>query len=184
MSSVSRGQHRFSFRPVQPEDLPLITRWRRAEHVERWWGQPGDMEAEYFRHGEPVHYFLALMDGSPVGVIEHYRWSDYPSEAEPLGAQSGEDGIDYFLGEAGLTGRGLGPAMLQSFLTQIVRADSSVRGVRVSVSESNRPSWRCLEKLGFRREREGVADAVEPGPHFVYALGFGEEADVADHDVQ
>lgn len=166
---------RFSFRLVQPEDLPLLTRWRHAEHVTRWWGEPGDLEAEYFRHGEPVRYYLALLDDEPVGLIENHGWSDYPSEAEARGAQPDEEGIDYFLGEPELLGQSLGPAMLTAFIGQVITTRPETRGVRLDVAEANRRSWRCLEKLGFQRTLSGITVELEPGPHYVYALRFDDE---------
>lgn len=161
---------RFSFPRLEPENLPLVAGWRGAHHVTRWWGEPGDLKAEYFLAGDPVAYFLARLDGRPIGLVQHYHWADFPAEAEGIGAGPDEDAIDYFLGEAELLGAGLGPAMLQAFLDEVVWRGRA-RGVRVDVAEANRRSWRCLEKLGFRREREGVTVAGEPGPHYVYALG-------------
>ncbi len=170
MTSASPLPHRFAFRLLRREDLPLLTRWRGAEHVSRWWGEPGDLAAEYFSHGEPVRYHLALLEDQPAGVIEHYHWADHAAEAEPIGAAPDEDGVDYFLGEEELMGHGLGGVMLTAFIAEQVFADPGVRGVRVDVAEANRRSWRCLEKLGFRRTRAGVSVAGEPGPHYVYAL--------------
>ncbi len=163
---------RFSFRPVEPDDLPLLGRWRSAEHVAQWWGEPGDLAAEYISGTGPDRYFLALLDGRPVGVVQHYHWSDFPTEAAVIGAGPDEDGIDYFLGEPWLLGAGLGPAMLQAFLAQLVTPDDTRGGLRIDVAQANRRSWRCLEKLGFRRTREAVSVADEPGPHYVYALRF------------
>lgn len=161
---------RFEFRLVGQADLPLLTRWRRAEHVTRWWGESGDLEAEYLTGTDPVRYFIALLDGHPAGVVQHYHWSDFSIEAAMIEAQPEEDGIDYFLGEPELLGSGLGPAMLQAFLDQVVRPDGTRGGVRIDVAQDNRRSWRCLEKLGFKRVLEGVPIANEPGPHYVYAL--------------
>lgn len=139
------------------------------EHVNRWWGPPGDLVAEYLTSPEPVRYFIALLDARPVGLIQHYHWVDFPVEAEGIGAEPEEDGIDYFLGDPELLGAGHGPAMLQSFLDGVLRAGPA-RGVRIDVPEANRRSWRCLEKLGFTRVREAAVVAGEPGPHYVYAL--------------
>lgn len=158
---------RFRFRRLQRADLPLVRHWRSAEHVTRWWGPLADPEAEYLTSPEPVSYFIALLDAQPAGLIQHYRWADFPVEADGIGAAPDEDGIDYFLGDPELLGAGHGPAMIQAFLDAVVRAGPA-RGVRIDVAEANRRSWRCLEKLGFTREREGVLVAGEPGPHYVY----------------
>ncbi|HWD65376.1 MAG TPA: GNAT family N-acetyltransferase [Solirubrobacteraceae bacterium] len=161
----------FEFRELRREDLPILSSWRSSEHVARWWGEPADLETEYFGTADPVDYFVALRDGRPIGLVQHYRWADFPGEAESIGATADEISIDYFLGDANLIGAGLGPAMLEAFLDQVVRPGSA-RGVRLDVAEANRRSWRCLEKLGFRREQEGVLVEGEPGPHYVYALGL------------
>lgn len=170
MSSGNLRTGRFAFRPVVADDLPLLTRWRAAEHVKEWWGDAKDLRAEYLSAGEPVHHYIVLLDERPVGVIEHYHWRDHPDDARAIGARAEEDGIDYFLGERELLGHGHGPRMLSAFLTQVLAPDPSVCGVRLDVSEANRRSWRCLEKIGFRRVQSGVTVAGEPGPHFVYAL--------------
>lgn len=161
---------RFGFRLAQAEDLPLLTRWRTSEPVTKWWGEPGDLEAEYITGTDPVRYFIALLDDRPVGLVQHYHWSDFPADAAVIEARPDEDGMDYFLGEPELLGTGLGPAMLRAFLQQVVTQNRTRRGVRLDVSEANRRSWRCLEKLGFERTLDGVSITGEPGPHYVYAL--------------
>jgi aminoglycoside 6'-N-acetyltransferase len=160
---------RFVFRGLTRDDLPLLLRWRASEHVRMWWGEPENVQADHFDLDQPVDRFIALLDGSPVGLVQCYRWSDFPDEAQAVEAREGELGIDYLLGEADLIGRGVGPAMLKAFLSHVVLHDG-VTGVRVDVAEANQRSWRCLEKLGFERAANGVTVAGEPGPHYVYVL--------------
>jgi aminoglycoside 6'-N-acetyltransferase len=167
MTSVT--PERFGFRELTRGDLPLLLRWRASEHGRMWWGEPDNVEADHFALDQPVDRFIALLDGAPVGLVQCYRWGDFPDEAQAVGARQGELGIDYLLGEADLIGRGLGPAMLNAFLSEVVpRGRAS--GVRVDVAEANRRSWRCLEKLGFERVANGVTVAGEPGPHYIYVL--------------
>lgn len=172
MSSADSGPGRIAFRLVEAADLPLLTRWRAAEHVKEWWGEAKDLSTEYLSADDPVRRYIILLEERPAGVIEHYHWRDHPDDARVVGARADEDGIDYFLGERELIGQGHGPAMLSAFLAQVLTTDPSVSGVRLDVSEANRRSWRCLEKIGFRRVRSGVTVAGEPGPHFVYALSL------------
>lgn len=94
---------RFSFRPVQPDDLSLLARWRSSAHVVQWWDEPRDLEAEYISGTDPVRYFIALLDGRPAGLVQHYHWADFPAEADVIKARPDEDGIDYFLGEPELS---------------------------------------------------------------------------------
>jgi aminoglycoside 6'-N-acetyltransferase len=170
---VYQPDDRFAFALVQAENLPLLARWRNAEHVKRWWGEPEDLRAEYLSVSEPTNHHIVLDGGQPIGLIEHYHWRDHAKEAGVIDARPDEDGLDYFLGEPELIGHGVGPAMLSAFLSRVVKLDPAVAGVRLDVAEANRRSWRCLEKLGFRRQRAGVTVPDEPGPHYVYALRFG-----------
>jgi RimJ/RimL family protein N-acetyltransferase len=63
--------------------------------------------------------------------------------------------------------------MLDAFLARFTAAGSEVTGVRIDVAEANRRSWRCLEKLGFQRDRSGVSIEGEPGPHYIYVRALG-----------
>lgn len=163
---IEEPSHLFAFRPLNRDDRPLLRRWLACEHVRAWWGEPEAAERELFVD-EPVDRSVVLLEGRPIGIVQCYRWSDFPDEAHVVQAVEGELGIDYFLGELELIGRGLGPAMLESFLSHVAEG---VNRVRVDVAEANRRSGRCLEKLGFEQVASGVTVAGEPGPHYVYLL--------------
>ncbi len=158
----------FSFRPLEHPDLPLVLAWLAKPQVAAFWPTPEDPQSEFFPRDDPVEFFLALLDGRPIGLIQHYRWDDYPAEAAEIGAHPGEVGLDYLIGEPELIGHGVGPAMLSAFLTDHV--DPKTTGVRTNVAQDNRRSWRCLEKLGFRRDGPARAIAGEDSPQYVYVL--------------
>lgn len=153
---------------MQRSDLPLLRSWFTADHVAAWWDTPDDPEYKYFDSGRPVHHFIATFDGRPVGMVQCYRWFDFPDQVTVVGARPGEIGIDYLLGDGALVGLGIGPAMIGAFLAQLTATHDDVIGVRVDVAAANRRSWRALEKLGFKRERTGVEIAGELGPHHIY----------------
>jgi aminoglycoside 6'-N-acetyltransferase len=166
------GGETFAFRPLEHTDLARLVEWLARPHVAAWWPTPEHPEAEFFDDADPVRYFVALRDERAIGLVQLCQWSDAPDEAAAVGARPGEAGIDYLIGEPDLIGQGIGPAMLDAFLTGIVRADPKVIGVRVDVSVDNRRSCRCLEKLGFAREGGTYEVIGEPGPHYVYVLDF------------
>lgn len=159
---------RFAFTPLSRETLPLLKRWLAAEHVSAWFGPPANADADPLGEQDPVRRFIASLGERPIGLIQSYRWSDVPANAVAVGARPGEIGIDYLIGEAELIGQGIGPAMIEAFLEQVAGASDDISGVRVDVSEENRRSWRCLEKLGFRRERDGVLIGGQRGRHLIY----------------
>src|SRR5581483_1842053 len=90
-------------------DLPLLAAWLAEPHVERWWREsaaPADVEATYG----------PALDGEPVGMLQRYLLADnraYLNALVPGGATEASVSIDYMIGVAGLTGRGLGPALIR-----------------------------------------------------------------------
>jgi RimJ/RimL family protein N-acetyltransferase len=146
-----------TFEPLTVEGLPLLHAWRSRPHVARWWGAAptsAALKAEYrpMITGEDyTRVYIASADAHPVAMLQTYLWVHEPEWSELIGALPGEAGIDYFIGEPLLTGRGLGPQLVGRFLEEVVFADLSVTGVRTDVNIANPRSWRLLEKLGFTR---------------------------------
>src|ERR1700742_935148 len=102
------------------DDLQQMQAWLAQAHVADWWGTPktlAEVEAEY-RPGidgvEPTWHYIAEVDGRAIGMVQWYRWSSYPDEKEDgdIGVQPGEAGIDYFIGELDMIGRGVGPHVI------------------------------------------------------------------------
>jgi RimJ/RimL family protein N-acetyltransferase len=80
---------------------------------------------------------------------------------------AGVAGVDLLIGEPGLTGRGLGPLVLEAFADRIVFANDAIDACVAAVDEENRRSWRAFEKAGFRYLR----DVEEEGrPHRLMRL--------------
>jgi len=162
------GAERLAFRALERNDLTQLSEWFANEHVARWWPVSDDLDEHYFESGYQVRRFIVLLDGRPIGMVQFYRWSDEPEAGTVIGARPGEIGVDYLIGDPSLIGVGIGPLMLSAFLRQFATGRGDVTGVRVDIAEANRRSWRCLEKLGFRRALSGVSIEGQAGPHYVY----------------
>lgn len=165
-----------SFRRLERADLPFLARWQAQSHVARWWGPPPGLTALESEYGpkidgrEPTQVFIAELDGVPIGMIQRYRNRDHP-EWEAQVQVPGAAGIDYYIGEPDLIGRGLGPELISQFVEQLFRDYPDVDRVVVGVLEENRQSWRALEKAGFQRLRAQHLDSADPwdrGPGFLY----------------
>jgi aminoglycoside 6'-N-acetyltransferase len=141
-----------------------MEQWLREPHVLRWWREPLDgsgLEAKYgprIDGVEPSHVFVIEHDGRCVGWIQWYRWSDYESHAMKIGATAEEAGVDLAIGEPDMTGRGLGPVVIRTFLERIVFADPSVTAVVSDPEAANVRSRRAFEKVGFQ---SGVAVVLD-----------------------
>ncbi|CAM2858406.1 GNAT family N-acetyltransferase [Actinomyces slackii] len=139
-------------------DMPLVERWFRAEHVRPFWSQ--DLDADLadvgseLASGGPTSYFIALLDGTPVGFVFYYRLRDYPEYAKELteagvGVHDGDWSLDYLIGEPHALGRGVADAMLRLAIGDLWRAQTASTRLVVAVNVANRSSWRLLERVGF-----------------------------------
>lgn len=154
-----------SFRPLALTDLPDLVAWRQAPHAARWFTEELDLAAAERKYrprieGEsPTRVHVALADGQPCGFLQNYRIADYPDYAAAT-AEPDAVAIDYAIGMAGLTGRGLGPQLIWQYLQEVVLpAHPAVRQVAASPAVENTRSIAALEKAGFRPLRE-VAGAA------------------------
>jgi aminoglycoside 6'-N-acetyltransferase len=160
-----------AFPPLREEDMGLVERWLREEHVALWWREPAEVVIEKRIAGiegrRPTRQFLIVVGGRPAGFIQTYLVSDHPGWDEIVQVGTGVAGVDLMIGEPDLVGRGLGPEVLAAFARDVVFADPATVAVVATVEERNRRSWRAFEKAGFRY----VRDVEENGlPHRLMRL--------------
>jgi len=151
-----------TFDPLRADDLPLLKEWLGREHVRRWWrdyGQSLGHAEDALAGRDPAQYFLIVVDGRRVGMIQSYLAADYPDWDEVVEAGPGVAGIDLLIGDEELIGQGLGPRVLAEFVGDVVFANPDVHAAIATVEEPNRRSWRAFEKAGFVH----VRDVVEEG---------------------
>ena len=161
------------FAPLTADDLRLFHSWLQREHVKRWWRDRETYE-EVVEHylpaiegREPTDHYLIVLEGAPVGVIQTYLVVDYPEWAALIGEAEGVAGVDLLIGEERLTGRGLGPQVLETFAREVVFARPGTVACVATVEEANRRSWRAFEKAGFRHVRDVEEDGL---PHRLMRL--------------
>jgi RimJ/RimL family protein N-acetyltransferase len=156
-----------SFRPLAESDLPDLVAWMHAPHAVRWFHEDLDLAAAERKYrpridgSSPVRVHVILIGGRPCGFIQHYPVREVPGYRPVPGEPDGA-GIDYLIGVEAFAGRGLGPQVIWSYLTDVVfTARPDVQRVIASPEVANRRSVRALEKAGFHPDRE-IAGA-EPG---------------------
>ena len=132
----------------------MLHQWLVRPHVAEWWS-PTPSLAEIEQEFEPLirsesttRAYIVLGDGAPIGYIQSYVAKDsgdgwWPDEEDP-----GVRGIDQFLAHAEQLGRGVGTAMVRSFVQRLF-ADPAVTRIQTDPSPSNRRAIRCYEKAGF-----------------------------------
>lgn len=149
----------FNFRLLTRADFPLLQRWLCEPHVDAWWDQPLDLAGVEIKYGprvdgaEPTYVFIIENNEHPIGLIQWYRWADYPQHGEQLAAEPGTAGIDIAIGQPDMIGSGLGPKVIRDFLKEIVLADPLVKAVITDIEAANTRSLRAFEKVGFLRTK-------------------------------
>jgi aminoglycoside 6'-N-acetyltransferase len=134
--------------------------WLRREHVRRWWDEHESYD-DVARHYLPsiegrkrVDLYLILLDDRPVGFIQSYLLADHPDFSALVGLGAGVAGVDLFIGEEELTGKGLGSEVLRAFVRDVVFAEPATTACIADPDVRNVASIRAFEKAGFRRAGE------------------------------
>ena len=161
------------FEPLTREHLPQLLAWLQKPHVAEWWRDLQTMELVEADHlpsidgQEPSYHYVIVVDDRPVGMIQWYLVADFPEWEEILHVGEGVAGVDLLIGEEDAVGRGLGPEVLRTFISELVFANESTRAVVAGVEPANTRSLRAFEKAGFRVE----LDYEEEGrPHRLLRL--------------
>jgi aminoglycoside 6'-N-acetyltransferase len=149
-----------SFRALLADDLPQLHEWLQREHVKRWWRESetyDEVAAHYLpaiEHREPTDLFVICVDERDVGMIETYLVADYPEYDELVRVGPGVAGVDLFIGEVELTGRGLGSEVLRRFVGDVAFARPETTACIAGVEVVNAASLRAFAKAGFLPVRD------------------------------
>jgi aminoglycoside 6'-N-acetyltransferase len=142
----------YRFEPMSEADLPRIRAWLAQPHVAEWWGDPGEQYAlvrDDLAHPAMEQWIVAQAD-RPFAYLQCYRpevWPEGGFGAQPQGTR----GIDQFIGDPAMVGRGHGSAFIRAFVQSLFAAGTPV--VLTDPSPENARAVRAYEKAGFRRTR-------------------------------
>jgi aminoglycoside 6'-N-acetyltransferase len=141
----------YLFRPMTAADLPVVLQWLKQPHVREWWGDTheqfelvsGDLD-------EPaMDQFIVSLGGREFGYIQCYDLTAWNSGFGPHPA--GTRGIDQFIGEPDMVGRGHGTAFIRVFSDG--RLASGAPRMVTDPDPTNARAIRAYEKAGFARDR-------------------------------
>jgi aminoglycoside 6'-N-acetyltransferase len=132
-------------------DLALIRRWLSTPEVMRWWGEPA---AQYeLVMGDLDHpdmdQFIVSLDGRPFGYIQSYALSTWNQGFGEHPAKT--RGIDQFIGEPDMIGRGHGSNFIRRFVDELLR--DGIPRVVTDPDPRNARAVRAYERAGFQRQR-------------------------------
>jgi aminoglycoside 6'-N-acetyltransferase len=161
---------------MRVDDLALVERWLGEPHVARWFLAGSSLEAELedirrsLAKGSETHMLVVLHDGEPVGWCQWYPCAVDPEWATEIGAEPGDIGVDYAIGESARVGHGVGRSLIAA-LVSLVRAAQPGCGIVADPDAQNMASRRVLEKNGFELVAVKTMDS-EPSdePMAIYRL--------------
>ncbi|MFZ5951681.1 MAG: GNAT family N-acetyltransferase [Candidatus Rifleibacteriota bacterium] len=144
-----------SFIPFKELHLPLMVKWLKQGESMRWYARHLQTDAEIiekyrFRSNqEGVFCYIITIDGQAAGYIQVYfldRFSDY---FNLLNGKPGDFGLDLFIGEDSLLGKGLGTEIVAKALNDLVFSRSNVFRCLLGPDPENKRAIRVYEKCGF-----------------------------------
>ncbi len=150
------------FLPLEENHIQLLRKWLKEPHVTEFWQETEDEEE--FRSkfldklpARGVVPFIISVNSKPVGYIQYYDackvgggwWPD---------AKEGTFGVDQFIGDPELIGKGFGTEIIKNFVHNLF-SQSKVKEVITDPEPKNRRAIRAYEKVGFKT----VGEIKTPG---------------------
>ena len=139
----------YAFREMTRDDLPIIKRWLATPHVREWWGDPSEQYALVSGDlDEPaMDQYIVSAEGKPFGYLQCYAltaWNTGFGE-HPKGTR----GIDLFIGEPEMIGRGHGSAFIRTFVDE--RLEQGAPRIVTDPDPENLRALHAYAKAGFIR---------------------------------
>ena len=145
----------YSFRPMTADDLPLARRWLQTDEVRRWWADDdGFVDLEDLEDPN-IAFWIVSHDGRPFAYLQDYdphAWAGHHFEFLPPGSR----GVDQFIGEPDMIGRGHGSAFIRAHVDRLFAEGAPAVGT--DPSPDNARAIRAYEKAGFVRGQERDTD--------------------------
>lgn len=150
-------KNKFTFRPLAFSDVPLMHTWFNLPHVQKFYSLRQWTEKEvleklkpYIVGEKPVLGFIVLMNDVPIGYIQRCSVKDYPWPNQNLSQEVIDNavGVDLFIGDNALVGKGVGGQVMQAFIDNKLKFHFEYCLVDPDVR--NMPAIKCYQKLNFR----------------------------------
>ncbi|SDT28325.1 aminoglycoside 6'-N-acetyltransferase [Bradyrhizobium canariense] len=141
----------YVFRPMTTSDLALIRGWLALPHVREWWGDPDEQYALVSGDlDEPaMDQYIVCFAGNPLGYLQCYDLTEWNTGFGPQ--PPGTRGIDLFIGEPDMIGRGHGSALIRCFVDE--RLQKGAPRIVTDPDPDNSRAIRAYAKAGFQSDR-------------------------------
>lgn len=136
---------RYRFRKATTADLELLTEWRSRPHVREWWDSDEPCSEEELEDPRVARWIVSI-DGRPFAYMQDYTvhgWEEHPFFRLPKGSR----GIDQFIGEPDMIGKGHGSAFIAERLKTLFEDGAPV--VATDPDPKNARAIAAYKKAGF-----------------------------------
>lgn len=145
------------FRDFCENDVDLLMDWLERPHVKEYWQESGTREdiSNKFLFGlreRGVVPLIIMVAKKPIGYIQYYEACKIGRNWWP-GVQQGVFGIDQFIGEPDMIGKGIGSTAIKKMIEYLFSKDG-VREVIADPDPSNARAIKAYEKVGFKKSGE------------------------------
>ena len=158
-----------SFKPLRTEDFPMLHEWLNREHILKNWGGPTELsnittQYESRLHSDKIFPFIVYANELPIGFIQAYNAS-YFQNGLTEEVQKGIFGIDQFIADRNLLGKGIGSTFIKKF-TDTMLLQNDIVSLISTPPLSNTAAIRAYQKAGFHRKskirtHDGMAMLME-----------------------
>lgn len=135
----------YSFRRATLDDLALLKAWQSNQHVREWWEAAEPYDASDL--GDPrVARCIVSTQGRPFAFMQDYTvhgWPDHHFADLPEGSR----GIDQYIGEPEMIGRGHGKAFIRQRMQDLFQDGTPV--IATDPHPKNGRAIAVYKKLGF-----------------------------------
>lgn len=144
-------KRKFSFEQMQLDHLELVHRWLQEPHVKEFWDDGHrsleDVQRHYF-YRSTVKSWIAHVDGLPFAYFQMALISDESEMSQWKSAEKSTVGIDMFIGEPQLVGKGLSVPLIQAFIKKCLLSYIPCR-ILFDPENTNPRAIAVYKKAGF-----------------------------------
>lgn len=138
--------NRYTFRMVTTADFDLLLEWQSRPHVREWWDTVEPFSEQKLEDPRVTRWIVST-EGRLFAYMQDYTvhgWENHHFFGLPKGSR----GIDQFIGEPDMIGKGHGPAFISERLQTLFEEGAPV--VATDPDPENAYAVTAYKKSGFR----------------------------------
>ena len=146
-----------TLRILEPSDAPLLLRWLTDPRVLEYWEGPHEVftpkriREDFYEDPDPTTRCIVQYGGRDIGYLQFYPldgegFREYQYDRTDLLAF----GIDQFIGEPELWGRGIGREFVR-LICEYLRDSCGAQAIVLDPHADNPRAIRCYEACGFHK---------------------------------